>query len=97
MHNFIFFLLFAFTVIFILDICHSYLQNSQLSWTWISGSNSRNENGTYGTQGIVISSNVPGARIGSVSWIDSNNTLFLFGGFGFADVQGKNQFIFIND
>jgi hypothetical protein len=33
----------------------------------------------YGTQGIPSTSNNPGARDGSVSWIDSNGFLWLFG------------------
>ena len=36
------------------------------------------ENGVYGTQGVASSSNIPGARYYAVSWIDSNNILWLF-------------------
>ena len=39
-----------------------------------------NQIGNYGQQGISYSSNIPGARYGSVSWIDNNNYLWLFGG-----------------
>jgi hypothetical protein len=48
-------------------------------WTWKNGSNTRNQEGTYSTPG----SNVPGAREGAVSWIDSSNNLWLFGGYGY--------------
>ncbi|MFX0135142.1 MAG: Kelch repeat-containing protein [Candidatus Hodarchaeota archaeon] len=51
-------------------------------WTWVSGSNSKNQNGTYGSKGVPASGNVPGARKYSVSWIDSNDSLWLFGGAG---------------
>ncbi len=47
-------------------------------WTWVSGSHY----GTYGTQGTADASNVPGARYGSVSWIDHSGNLWLLGGWG---------------
>jgi N-acetylneuraminic acid mutarotase len=49
-------------------------------WTWVSGSNTVNANGVYGTLGLAAPANVPGAREGSVSWIDSAGDLWLFGG-----------------
>ncbi|MCG6535260.1 MAG: hypothetical protein L7F78_11335, partial [Syntrophales bacterium LBB04] len=52
-------------------------------WIWVSGSNTINQAGVYGTEGIAASSNIPGARIGAVSWIDSNGALWLFGGNGY--------------
>lgn len=51
-------------------------------WTWVSGNNARNQKGVYGTKGIGSTSNVPGARFGSVSWVE-DDTLWLFGGFGY--------------
>lgn len=51
-------------------------------WTWVSGSNSVNQNTVYGTRGVAAVGNVPGARDGSVSWIDSAGNLWLFGGGG---------------
>src|SRR4030042_331167 len=53
-------------------------------WTWISGSNLLNQIGIYGTKGAAAPSNVPGARYQSISWIDANGKLWLFGGYGFA-------------
>ena len=52
-----------------------------IDWTWMSGSNTYNQKGNYGLQGISSSSNIPGARASSVSWIDNNNHFWLFGGF----------------
>ena len=52
-------------------------------WTWVSGSNVRGQAGAYGTQGVPAPSNAPGARLGSVSWIDAGGKLWLFGGLGF--------------
>lgn len=51
-------------------------------WTWMNGSSTVNANGVYGTQGVASTSNVPGARVMSVSWADSNGNLWVFGGSG---------------
>ena len=56
-------------------------------WTWISGPNTKDSSGTYGTKGTASSSNIPGGRWGHVGWIDSNDDLWLFGGYGY-DVNG---------
>lgn len=53
-------------------------------WTWISGNNSRNIPGVYGTQGVSSESNYPGSRINSVSWQTSDQTVWIFGGTGFT-------------
>jgi hypothetical protein len=59
-------------------------------WTWESGSNTPDKNGTYGTQGTAAPANVPGVRnFGSVSWTDASGNLWLFGGNGF-DSAGTN-------
>jgi hypothetical protein len=49
-------------------------------WTWMSGSNLAEQAGTYGTEGMPASANVPGARMGAVSWIDPSGNVWLFGG-----------------
>jgi N-acetylneuraminic acid mutarotase len=51
-------------------------------WTWMGGANVVNQAGTYGTQGTPASGNVPGARIGAVSWTDASGNFWLFGGYG---------------
>jgi N-acetylneuraminic acid mutarotase len=56
-----------------------------LEWTWVSGSDIAGQAGTYGTKGVAAPSNVPGARGGAVSWIDSSGKLWLFGGGGFLN------------
>ena len=76
MDRFIFFICFLFIFTNAQTTLNSY-------WTWISGSNSAYQYGIYGTQGISDISNIPGARYESISWIDSNNTLWLFGGLGY--------------
>ena len=51
-------------------------------WIWVSGSKSTSQPGAYGTLGVPSAANVPGARVNAMTWIDSNGTLWLFGGFG---------------
>jgi hypothetical protein len=50
------------------------------TWTWVSGSNSINASGVYGTLGVAASTNVPGGRNGAVSWTDGSGNFWLFGG-----------------
>ena len=52
-------------------------------WTWVSGSNSTDQPGVYGTKGVAAASNVPGSRYGAVSWSDTAGTMWLFGGSGY--------------
>jgi N-acetylneuraminic acid mutarotase len=54
-------------------------------WTWISGGNLVNQAGVYGTLGVPSPSNVPGARMGAVSWVDPQGLFWLFGGIGYAE------------
>jgi hypothetical protein len=65
------------------------------NWTWVSGSNIGGQYGVYGTKGVPSPSNVPGARLWSVSWIDNNGELWLFGGDG-RDINNFN-YSFLND
>jgi len=53
-------------------------------WVWISGGNTANQNGTYGTQTVAAAGNVPGARWGSVGWVNADGDLFLYGGWGYG-------------
>lgn len=48
-------------------------------WTWVSGDNAPDQVGVYGEKGVAAPGNKPGARGHSVSWIDSNGNLWLFG------------------
>lgn len=49
-------------------------------WTWVQGSNSAYQMGSYGTQGQVAAGNTPGARTGGAGWTDRNGHFWLFGG-----------------
>jgi hypothetical protein len=47
----------------------------------MSGSNSLNQPGVYGTKGVPAAGNVPGARAYAASWTDASGNLWLFGGY----------------
>jgi N-acetylneuraminic acid mutarotase len=53
-----------------------------LEWTWVSGSNTINQLGSYGTRGVASPANIPGARDTSFSWVDSSGKYWVFGGWG---------------
>lgn len=53
---------------------------STKEWTWVSGANTTNASGVYGIKNVPDSSNMPGARLGMVSWVDSNGNFWIFGG-----------------
>jgi hypothetical protein len=53
------------------------------TWEWISGSNTPNVGGVYGTLGVASTGNMPGARAAAISWTDSSGNLWMFGGNGY--------------
>ncbi len=53
-------------------------------WAWMHGSQSVNQNGTYGTRGMPAAANTPGSRYNIAGWIDIAGNLWLFGGTGQA-------------
>jgi N-acetylneuraminic acid mutarotase len=61
-------------------------------WTWVSGSNTANASGVYGTLGVASVYNVPGARDSAVSWTDKSGNLWLFGGFGSDSTEDASLF-----
>ncbi len=69
-------------------------QAEDLQWAWMTGATTRNQSGTYGTQGTPAPANTPGGREQSVSWIDGAGALWLFGGYGF---DGAGSPGFLND
>ncbi|MDD3266009.1 MAG: hypothetical protein PHC75_02365 [Burkholderiales bacterium] len=76
---------------FILASCGSGSNTSnsnEIAYTssaWLKGSNTANQHGVYGTKGQESISNALGVRVDSVSWIDSNGNMWLFGGIGYAE------------
>lgn len=69
-------------------------EHSSGFWTWVSGSDTVDETGVYGEKGAAHPNNVAGARSGSVSWTDSNDNLWLFGGRGY---DGTGELEYLND
>lgn len=63
-------------------------------WTWVGGSKSVNQKGTYGTQGTASPNNVPGGRSDAVAWTDAAGNLWLFGGYGY---DSTGAYGFLND
>lgn len=61
-------------------------------WTWMSGSSDRESTGVYGTMGVAASTNVPGARSSSASWVGSGDTAWIFGGYGW-DGAGNDGYL----
>ena len=61
-------------------------------WTWVSGTQLANQAGTYGVLGTGSTSNLPGSRVASISWRDSSDNLWLFGGSG-DDAFGAAGFL----
>lgn len=54
------------------------------NWTWVSGNESVNLPGQYGIKGIADEKNIPGARQQVYAGIDSNDNLWIYGGYGFS-------------
>ena len=61
-------------------------------WTWMSGSDAVDQPGYYGTLGAPAGSNIPGARVASISWVDGSGDMWLFSGLGW-DGSGANGWL----
>jgi N-acetylneuraminic acid mutarotase len=70
---------------------------SSAEWTWISGGDTDNASGAYGTLGAAAAGNVPGARQAANSWIDSSGNLWLFGGYGYGSTESLGDLGYLND
>ena len=68
--------------------CGAHCPPHESTWTWVSGTNTVDQAGVYGTQGTADPSNVPGARQFAVSWTDKSGNLWLFGGNGVDAITG---------
>ena len=64
------------------------------NWTWVSGSEFADSSGVYGVLGISSSSIYPGGRTNAVTWIDSHDNFWIFGGYG---VDSTGQQGLLND
>ena len=71
-------------------------------WAWMGGSSVLTQNsngekgqpGVYGTQGQPSAANIPGGRLGAVTWTDKDGHFWLFGG---AGLDSTETFGFLND
>jgi hypothetical protein len=57
------------------------------NWTWMSGSSGTNQFASYGNKGVASPSNIPGARMGAMGWIDNDGIIWMFGGTGNDEVS----------
>lgn len=65
-----------------------------VQWTWVSGNNTVNNRGVYGTKGAFAAANQPGARMGQSITADDAGNVWLFGGYGF---DGAGNLGYLND
>ncbi len=65
-------------------------------WIWLKGTNTTAQYGIYGAKSIAASTNNPGSRFKAQSW-SKVDTLFLFGGEGYATNNGANRYGRLND
>ena len=69
-------------------------------WTWMGGSTTVGSNGgqpgIYGTLGSPAPTNIPGARVQTLSWTDAAGAAWLFGGYG-EDSTGVGYGGLLND
>lgn len=59
-------------------------------WTWVKGSSTTNQYGTYDIQGTPSTATEPGSRFAANTWTDLYGNLWLFGGDGYlAGATGR--------
>ena len=61
-------------------------------WKWVTGDNSINQSGVYGTIGTTAPTNKPGGRYAGYAWIDANGHFWQFGGAAY-DINGNSGFL----
>jgi hypothetical protein len=62
-------------------------------WTWVAGPSADKLPGVYGTRGVADVGNQPGARQYPAMWIDSQNGVWIFGGWGRDEVGAKTRWL----
>ncbi|MBP1661511.1 MAG: Ig-like, group 2 [Candidatus Aminicenantes bacterium] len=70
------------------------VSNTDIIWTWASGSDKIRQKGGYGIKGLTDPANIPGSRACAACWSDSSGNLWLFGGEGYdsdGNVGGLND------
>jgi N-acetylneuraminic acid mutarotase len=66
-------------------------------WAWMSGSDSGDQPGVYGTPGTPAAGNVPAVRSFPVGWTDLNGNLWLFGGCNAIWMNSPSGYGCLND
>ena len=59
--------------------------NPSWQWTFMKGSKTTDNLGTYGAPGVFAAGNKPGGRTYSGSWTDASGNFWMFGGYGQDD------------
>lgn len=67
----------------VLNDLWKYIPSSN-KWVWITGDTTGDNSGVYSAMGMYAFGNKPGSRYGASCWVDSDNNMLLFGGFGRA-------------
>ncbi len=57
-------------------------------WKWLSGADTLQSRGNYGSLGVAAVTNLPPARGGSCMWLDATGALWVFGGADNWDLGG---------
>jgi hypothetical protein len=60
-------------------------------WKWMGGSQSNNQIGVFGTQGVYNTSNQPGSRGLHTLVFDNAKSVYLFGGYGKGSSSGMGD------
>jgi N-acetylneuraminic acid mutarotase len=61
-------------------------------WTWVTGTQTINQIGTYGTLGVPAAANTPGGRQSPATWTDASGNFWLFGGYGYDSAHNLLPF-----
>ncbi len=75
----------------IVDYLNDLWKFSAGQWTWMGGSNTANQPGIYGTQGVATPGNIPGGRLQAAHWTDSSGNFWLFGGLSVDSTGAKGN------
>ena len=66
------------------------------NWTWVSGADTVNKSGFYGTKGVASINNTPGSRWKAMAWSNKYGKQMLFGGTGLNN-SDNNTPMYFND
>lgn len=76
------------------DLWHYNVSTNE--WNWVSGDNITNQQAIYGMLGVSSPANKPGSRYGNVAWMDTNGSIWVFGGASLTGIH-NDLFRFVPD